>query len=149
LIKPLSVKTATQNTLPRPKKQRSMAKRTRRNHKASFKEKKILAALTGEKTLSELVGHYEVHANQITTWKPPLVEQAVAVLNKGSGKGPAPDFNVLHVKIVHLILGGFFKGALNRRACLAQGDYQPQSRAWNELAISKREKLFGIIRGSI
>jgi len=43
-----------------------MSRRPRRNHTAAFKAKVALAALKGEKTLSELAHQFDVHANQIT-----------------------------------------------------------------------------------
>ena len=49
-----------------------MTKRTRRNHAPAFKAKVALAALKGEKTLAELAQLYDVHPNQITSWKVPL-----------------------------------------------------------------------------
>ncbi|MCY1740841.1 transposase [Ensifer sp. SL37] len=46
-----------------------MSRRPRRNHSAAFKARVALAAIQGEKTLSELAQQYDVHANQITTWR--------------------------------------------------------------------------------
>ena len=46
-----------------------MARRARRTHSPAFKAKVALAAIKGEKTLAELAQQYDVHANQITTWK--------------------------------------------------------------------------------
>jgi len=46
-----------------------MSRRARRNHTAAFKAKVALAAIKGEKTLSELAQLFDVHPNQITTWK--------------------------------------------------------------------------------
>ena len=46
-----------------------MSRRPRRNHTAAFKAKVALAAIKGEKTLSELAEQFDVHANQITQWK--------------------------------------------------------------------------------
>ena len=43
-----------------------MSRRPRRNHTAAFKAKVAVAAIKGEKTLSELAEQFEVHANQIT-----------------------------------------------------------------------------------
>jgi len=51
-----------------------MAKR--RLHSAEFKAKVAVAALRGDRTLSELATTYEVHPIQITKWK----KQAVAGL---------------------------------------------------------------------
>jgi len=46
-----------------------MTRRPRRNHTAGFKAKVALAAIKGEKTLSELAELFDLHPNQITTWK--------------------------------------------------------------------------------
>ena len=44
-----------------------MSRRPRRNHSPAFKAKVALAAVKGEKTLSELAQRYDVDANQFTT----------------------------------------------------------------------------------
>ncbi len=46
-------------------------KRPRRNHSPAFKAKVALEALKGEKTVAQLAAHYDVHANQITSWEDP------------------------------------------------------------------------------
>jgi transposase len=53
-----------------------MTKRIRRTHAAAFKAKVALAALKREKTLAELAQQYDLHPNQITTWRAHLVEAA-------------------------------------------------------------------------
>ncbi|MBM9606270.1 transposase [Desulfopila inferna] len=54
-----------------------MAKRTRRRHSAAFKAKVAMAAaMPGDKTLAELAQHFEMHPNQITTYKKQLSEDA-------------------------------------------------------------------------
>jgi transposase len=45
-----------------------MARRARRNHTPAFKAKAALAAIKGEKALSELAQQFDVHANQIKQW---------------------------------------------------------------------------------
>jgi hypothetical protein len=54
-----------------------MTKRTRRKHSPAFKAKVALAAIKGEKTLAELAQFFDVHPNQITTCKAPLLEGPV------------------------------------------------------------------------
>ena len=41
----------------------------RRQHTESFKGQVALEALNGDRTISELASHYEVHPNQIKTWR--------------------------------------------------------------------------------
>ena len=56
-----------------------MSERTRRNHAPAFKAKVALAAVRGEKRLVELAQRFDVHPNQITTWKAQLVDGAAEV----------------------------------------------------------------------
>jgi len=53
-----------------------MSKRPRRNHSPAFKAKVALAAVMGENTLAELAQQFDVHPNQITTWRSQLLEGA-------------------------------------------------------------------------
>ena len=53
-----------------------MTKRSHRTHSPAFKAKVALAAIKGEKTLAELAQQFDVHPNQITTWKSQLLESA-------------------------------------------------------------------------
>src|SRR5215831_4178990 len=46
-----------------------MSRRPRRNHAPGFKAKVALAAIKGDRTLAELAEQFDVHPNQITTWK--------------------------------------------------------------------------------
>ncbi len=43
--------------------------RKRRNHSPEFKAKVALAAAKGDRTVAELAQKYNLHANQISTWK--------------------------------------------------------------------------------
>ena len=43
-----------------------------------------LEALKGEKTIAQLAAHYDVHANQITSWKTQLLESAAGIFGAGA-----------------------------------------------------------------
>lgn len=65
-----------------------MTKRTRRNHTPAFKAKVALAAIKGDKTPAELAQLFDVHPNQITTWRGQLLEGAAGVFGDGPSKAP-------------------------------------------------------------
>lgn len=65
-----------------------MTRRSRRPHSPAFKAKVALAVIKGDKTLAELAQQYDVHANQITTWRAQLLDGAAGV---GAGRAAAPD----------------------------------------------------------
>jgi len=56
-----------------------MTRRPRRNHSAAFKAKVTLAALKGDRTMSELARQFDLHPNQIKQWKDQLLENASGV----------------------------------------------------------------------
>jgi transposase len=99
-----------------------MSRRPRRNHTAAFKAKVALAALQGEKTLSELTQQFDVHANQITQWKSQLLEGAAGVFGGDARSEPgeaAVDLKSLHAKIGQLTLeNDFLEGALTKAGLL-------------------------------
>jgi transposase len=98
-----------------------MSRRPRRNHTATFKARVALAAIKGEKTLTELAEEFDVHANQITQWKSQLLEGAVGVFGgeaKAEASTAAVDLKSLHAKIGELTLeNDFEKERLPRRDC--------------------------------
>ena len=71
-----------------------MARRARRTHSPAFKAKVALAAIKGEKTLSDLAQQFDVHANQITSWKAQLCRRRVrrrcGELRAGARRRPDP-----------------------------------------------------------
>ena len=98
-----------------------MRKRPRRNHTPSFKAKVALAAIRGEMTLAQLAEYFDVHSNQITTWKAQLQEGAAEVFGSGAGAAqPAVDVKSLHAKIGELTLeNDFLEGALGKAGLLS------------------------------
>ena len=92
-----------------------MTRRVRRNHTPAFKAKVALAAIKGEKTLAELAQLFDVHPNQITSWKAQLLDGAAGVFGSGAASQearPAVDLKALHAKIGELAL----ENDLDRRA---------------------------------
>ncbi len=49
-----------------------MSRRARRNHTPGFKAKVALAAIKGDRTLAQLAEQFDIHPNQITSWKAQL-----------------------------------------------------------------------------
>jgi transposase len=99
-----------------------MTRRARRNHTPAFKAKVALAALKGEKTLSELAQFFDVHPNQITDWKGRLLEGAAGVFGSEAVRaaGPTVDVKTLHAKIGELTLeNDFLEGALSKAGMLS------------------------------
>lgn len=50
-----------------------------RVHSSAFKAQVALAALKGDKTLSEVAAHYQVHVKLVQAWKKQMLEQAATV----------------------------------------------------------------------
>jgi transposase len=100
-----------------------MTRRPRRNHTPAFKAKVALAAIKGDRTLIELAEQFDVHPNQITTWKAQLEGGAADVFGPGGGNGvaqPAIDVKPLHAKIGELTLeNDFLEGALVKAGLLS------------------------------
>ena len=100
-----------------------MTRRARRNHTASFKAKVALAAIKGDRTIAQLAEQFDVHPNQITSWKAQLEGGAADVFGSGGGNGaepPAVDVKSLHAKIGELTLeNDFLEGALTKAGLLS------------------------------
>ena len=59
-----------------------MSRRPRRNHTPAFKAKVALAAVKGDRTVAQLAEQFDVHPNQITSWKAQLEGGAADVFGK-------------------------------------------------------------------
>ena len=62
----------------------TMNRRPRRNHTPGFKAKVALAAIKGDRTLAELAEQFDIHPNQITSWKAQLEGGAADVFGPGA-----------------------------------------------------------------
>src|SRR3989475_9414832 len=100
-----------------------MSRRTRRNHTPAFKAKVALAALKGDRTLAQLAEQFDVHPNQITSWKAQLEGGAADVF--GPGHGNAAPLPAIDVK------------------CKAMIDRE------HDLPITKQAEVLKISRGSV
>ena len=92
-------------------------KRKRRNHLPGFKAKVALAAIKGDKTLAEIAEQFDVHQNQIQTWKKQLLDQADTVFGCSQEQKTADEAQLkdLHAKIGELVLeNDFLSKALGR-----------------------------------
>jgi transposase-like protein len=101
-----------------------MTRRARRNHTPAFKAKVALAAVKGDRTLAQLAEQFDVHPNQVTSWKAQLEGGAADVFGPGGGSAaaalPAIDVKSLHAKIGELTLeNDFLEGALTKAGLLS------------------------------
>ena len=98
-----------------------MPRRPRRNHSPVFKSKVALAAVKGDKTISELSQQFDVHPNQITQWKTQLLDRMIVVFeSSGRAESPPIDIKVLHAKIGELTLeNDFLESALTKAGLLS------------------------------
>jgi transposase-like protein len=82
-----------------------MSRRTRRNHTPAFKAKVALAAVKGDRTLAQLAEQFDVHPNQVTSWKTQLEGSAANVFGSGGGGSSAAAVPTVDVKSLHAKIG--------------------------------------------
>src|SRR5215210_4216507 len=124
-----------------------MSRRPRRNHSPAFKAKVALAAVKGEKTLTELAQQFDVRPNQITAWKAQLLEGAAGVFgSEPRSAAPAVDVRTLHAKRRADVDQRLFvrrarqSGAAERKAMIDRD---------HDLPITQQARTLGISRGSV
>jgi len=90
----------------------------RRNHKPSFKAKVALAAIRGDKTIGEIASQYQVHVNQVSSWKKIALDNLESLF---AGNHSVFDDDTEHkIKELHAKIGeltverDFLDSALNR-----------------------------------
>src|SRR5215204_4245136 len=106
-----------------------MSRRPRRNHTPAFKAKVALAAIKGDRTLAQLAEQFDVHPNQITSWKAQLEGGAADVFGPGGGNGggvllcrrPVP---FLDSQATRLVIRGTGRRPCLRLALGARRDWQ-------------------------
>jgi transposase len=71
-------------------------KKSRRKFSPAFKAKVVIEALKEQMTIQELASKFEVHPNQISTWKSEFISNASVVFDSKSTKQePEVDANKL------------------------------------------------------
>ncbi len=127
-----------------------MARRPRRNHSPAFKAKVALAALKGDKTMSELATQFDVHPNQIKQWKDQLLDGVTDVFDDTpqASKEPEIDVTSLHAKIGQLTLENdfFSRSARQGRSVAERKEMTDRS---HRLSLARQADLLGISRSSL
>ena len=90
----------------------------RRTLTTAFKKKVALAALRGDQTIQDLAAHYQVHPNQISTWKKQAIDGLDETFdNKKANRARDVDAEVkdLYAKIGELtMVNSFLESGLKK-----------------------------------
>ena len=74
----------------------------RRSYSAEFKAQVAVEALKEQQTLQQLAHKYEVHPNQISSWKQEFLQHSASVFTKGKKKEETVDTAKLYEEIGRL-----------------------------------------------
>lgn len=61
--------------------------KARRQHSEQFKFKVALEAAKGLRTVNEIAGEYQLHPNQVSSWKKLLLEEGAGVFSRSREPG--------------------------------------------------------------
>jgi len=75
-------------------------KKTRRKFSAAFKTKVVLEALKEQMTIQELSSKFDVHSNQISTWKSEFLTNASVVFESGKSSSKTDVDNERLYKVI-------------------------------------------------
>ena len=81
-----------------------MRRRSRRHHSPARLANVALAAVRGEKTLSDLAEQFDVNPNLISTWQEQLLKGASEVLSATARSQSAPAAPAVNVKTLHAVV---------------------------------------------
>ena len=126
-----------------------MQRRPRRNHTPAFKAKVALAAIKGDRTLAQLAEQFDVHPNQITSWKAQLESGAADVFGPGGGHGgTAGDRREVAARQDRRADAGerFFRGRAHQGGIAERKAMIDRA---HDLPITKQAEVLRISRGSV
>src|SRR3954453_13796949 len=132
-------------------KQEQSVKQSRQKHSAAFKAKVALAALKGDRTVSELAGEYGVHPSQIHAWKKALLDGAASVFESGGerdDKISETQVGELYAQIAHVKVENDFFGQEARQGGRAERRAMID-RAHPPLSVRRQCHLLEVSRASV